>query len=597
MAKFQYLGGGKYKNLDTGEELDSTQINELKATAASKGVTPKVTAPESGYTPPAQEASKTIPEKIFGALSKPTPKVSPIFKAKQDAALGNFPTEGVKLGVNLLPSALNFGTGIVDFLNPVANVKKIGEGVKAMDQVAGSREEALRTGNPTLGDVAKELPSAAWQTLMPEFVQKLFSGDIEGARQKLIEDPVGQLAPLYGGYKLGESALAKVTPKPVPPAGTPPSGTPPSGVVPTVTAAVKPKVTAPITESMKQAAQQASQGRVGQIPSFVEGVADMPNLKNVKTFEQFKQAATDHVAELAKKQDAELAKDTKVYTPDELKITVKTPESGIGVPDFPVKRAAEQLSKFALETHNEALFATVFDKFLKKLSDPEYRTEVQPDGVVQLRIETRPGGVGLTLSEVNELARLYGETFSQKAFSKTTGEPLHGITAEAFENTRKGIKEAFRQHLPDEASKILDERMSNAFTVKELSNKMAEKVNQLEAKIQRKGFGQKAAGLIAGALNIATLGVGKALLRNVLSEVTQAMGGKDVTMNAIELEKALQGNLRIIQNALDDTSPAFLDNFVNALKTANTVVGKPVMNPTVTKMLPIILNPSGKEEK
>lgn len=97
-------------------------------------------------------------------------------------------TSGLKTLGNVPGSALGFAKSTINFLNPINTIntaKQLGQdiyfaqqdGIKAMDVIKG-------------------LPQAAYDTLVPNFFKQLFSGDLEGAKKTITEDPIGQIAPV-----------------------------------------------------------------------------------------------------------------------------------------------------------------------------------------------------------------------------------------------------------------------------------------------------------------------------------------------------------------------------------------------------------------
>lgn len=130
-----------------------------------------------------------------------------------------------KVATNIANSALKFGKGTVDFLNPLhtgETLKKIAGGgnlpglvrdfreANASTAEATRREKALGKKSPLPpkvlmpGGLTSELGSAAYQTVVPPAVQQAVKGEGTKAVQSLAEDPF-QLAPALlaaqGGLK------------------------------------------------------------------------------------------------------------------------------------------------------------------------------------------------------------------------------------------------------------------------------------------------------------------------------------------------------------------------------------------------------------
>ncbi len=153
-----------------------------------------------------------------------------------------------KAAVNTIPSALNFGKEVVSSLNPLNTVSSLSQipgefsglksdlaAQKASEQgladinnklvqqykkmkaegkdtkriensmrIAGIDPSKFQTPNKSSGllmSIAKEVPKAGYQTLVPKAGQQLLSGDISGAGKTLTEDPFGQAAPVVIGVR------------------------------------------------------------------------------------------------------------------------------------------------------------------------------------------------------------------------------------------------------------------------------------------------------------------------------------------------------------------------------------------------------------
>lgn len=102
-----------------------------------------------------------------------------------------------KTMANFIPSALNFGKGLLEAVNPL-NVPK---------NVIGIADQLSNLNPQTLG----QLPSAVYENTIPQAGRSLLSGDIKGAQNSIVNDPVGQIAPfLLGGEGLAKFADAKL---------------------------------------------------------------------------------------------------------------------------------------------------------------------------------------------------------------------------------------------------------------------------------------------------------------------------------------------------------------------------------------------------
>lgn len=182
------------------------------------------------------------------------------------------------------------------------------------------------------------------------------------------------------------------------------------------------------------------------------------------------------------------------------------------------------------------------------------------DGTAAIRdITERAGKVGLTAQEINNLARTYGTEFGQKAFGKT-GEALTSVNAQLYENTRKGLKTLARGFVKGDAAQAADRAMSAVIGTRQLVQKNVEEVAKLLGVIQKRSaleslghYVTKYADMLSG--NFLRGAVGGLLPRGVGNKV----------MNAIDLERALGRNLKVIQEAMKTEDPAALEELLKTL--------------------------------
>lgn len=176
-------------------------------------------------------------------------------------------------------------------------------------------------------------------------------------------------------------------------------------------------------------------------------------------------------------------------------------------------------------------------------------------------LKTKLNTEGLTLKELNDVAREYGTEFGNKAFSKM-GDPLTSVNAQAYENTRKGIKKAVRGLMPDNTVKMLDERMSEMISTNSLVKNMEEKVNALFQKAKKRGVLEQIARKGADLVNAATFNT----VSGFISRMLPSNVGLKV-MNSIDLESALSKNLLKLDKLLKVTNDASLtDGIVDFIK-------------------------------
>jgi hypothetical protein len=111
--------------------------------------------------------------------------------------------EPAKVVANLAPSAFNFVKGAIDLFNPVSTYKKVKQ---AVTEFQGLAKDVGGYGK-AFGALGKELPKAAYETLVPEAGKAIIGGDFETAQRAIVNDPVGQIAPFLLAARGGAGAL------------------------------------------------------------------------------------------------------------------------------------------------------------------------------------------------------------------------------------------------------------------------------------------------------------------------------------------------------------------------------------------------------
>jgi len=267
----------------------------------------------------------------------------------------------------------------------------------------------------------------------------------------------------------------------------------------------------------------------------------------VKTYEDLANLAEDHIGVLASVQDDILGS---------IKKAVSSPKF-----DTVVKQGATTLKQ------------NFVWKALDHLEELYTKTDAMEDLAKIKELKSKFTAKGLTIQEANNIAREYGSNFGKKAFSVKTGDPLTSVNAVQFENVRSGIKDVVRANIKDEAPKMLDEQMSKLYTVKRLAVQMAEKVNNLENKIIKRGLIEKIGRKIGRSIDIMTGGS----LRGFLTSFLPSNIGNKV-LNSVDLEKLLSKNLKLFEklsNASDDSLVNSISSFIKkAGKSAVLETGK-----------------------
>ncbi len=268
----------------------------------------------------------------------------------------------------------------------------------------------------------------------------------------------------------------------------------------------------------EQALGQVLQGKTKDLPKGKRALEAI-DTSDVKTYSDLSKKLNDAIPDYARQVDAELMKDPKIYSFADL-ATVEKTKGGAAVTSNYVKDSLEHLQEL-----------------YTKIEDP-----VRAGNMAELlaKAETQ----GLTRKEVNDIARIYGSEFGDKAFSRVTGDPLTSVNAQAYENVRTGLKDVARRGLSDTA-KELDSTLSNIYNTRRLIDKNVEAANRLRQKIDERGLGEKIGRGVLTALDVATLGTAKGA---VLKLLPRGLGYK--VKNFIDPEDSLARNLKTITDEL-----------------------------------------------
>ncbi len=285
------------------------------------------------------------------------------------------------------------------------------------------------------------------------------------------------------------------------------------------------------------AAGKIVQGKTYQAEPAARTLSQI-NPKDVTTYDVLASKVGDLIKQNLKSVDTEFAKNPTPQSMDSLTQTV-----GEGDTAVKVNYVSEALQQ------------------LKEL----YSSTKDPANEVKINILTKKANTtGLTPTEINQLSRTYGTEFGSKAFSKM-GDPLTSVNAQAYENTRAGLKTTARSFLQDGAAKQLDSSVSDAIDTKQLLDKMNEKVNALSQRIKTRGFIESLSRRLGSAVDLATFGGPRAFIQKWL--FPSNVGLK--TLNSLDLENLLQKNLQKVQQlnmTPDETLPGKFLNYAQEIQ-------------------------------
>lgn len=273
--------------------------------------------------------------------------------------------------------------------------------------------------------------------------------------------------------------------------------------------------------TMEDLVGQIAQGETKDIPVFSRALSEV-DVSDIKTYSDLEIRFNDKVGSLSRQVDARLEADNRILSVDDL--AVKQIVGGQRIQTNFVSKALDHL-----------------DEMYKKTEAP-----VDIERVKQLRAKL--DGQGLSLLEVNNLAREYG---MKKSGFNLSGTPSTSVTKQGYENVRKGLKQTTRDLMPDKTTQILDEKITDLISARELSRDMVEKVNKLNQRVKNRNIVEKLSKGAVDVFNIITLGGPRQILFSLMGLRNQGFK----TLNALDLEEQLPKllkNIEKINNAKTD---------------------------------------------
>jgi len=460
---------------------------------------------------------------------------------------GNIPSSAAKLAAPINPlnteSPANIGANIAgsgSALKDIYSNQSPAEGTKNI--LKGFADTYLKIGETIYGGLDK-----AYNALLDD--PKKAMADVTAHIAKIgIEDPMLIPTLLYGGGELkgGKDTISRLA-SPVTRGADTSAANIASEVsnvasktgqqiVDTTKRATSKiiKTAEPKPPTPTQAVGQVLQGETGDIKSGVRGLSTL-DTENVKTYSDLKGKIDTKITELTGKVDTDLGVDTTKIPLKDLTITNKT-KSGKPVVTTPVNDALTQLKELYTSTSDKVSAANI-DELIQKA-------------------ETE----GLTRLEVNNIARVYGQEFKNKAFSKM-GDPLTSVNAQMYENTRTALKTLAREGIKGAEAKTADKLMSSLYDMKTLVEKNVEAVNKLQQKILERGLLEKVGHAVSKYADVLTGGS----LRGFVGGLLPRGAGYKV-LNALDIENALNKNLKIIQEAIASKSDNEVVKILEGLK-------------------------------
>lgn len=247
-----------------------------------------------------------------------------------------------------------------------------------------------------------------------------------------------------------------------------------------------------------------------------EALSEMP-IEDIKIFKDLTTKTKTRIKELATKQDELMDYYVDKYKPSDVEKITTVERTGEKLTSTPVNDAIAHLEEF---------YAT----------NPAKLAEIKN---LKAKFETE----GLSMKELNEIARTYNVEFGSKGFSKT-GEAKTSVTSVRFEDTRSAIKDIVREKYNDPVLEELDTQMSNLYTLKRLSEKMEESVNGQVNKIQKRTIMEKVGRILTIPVR---LFVGTTNLQRF---ITRILSKENKTLRPLDLQEMLEGNLKTLKETL-----------------------------------------------
>lgn len=456
----------------------------------------------------------------------------------------NLATSPIRAAKNLLFDIPSAYSGLVSDAGSIPAAGKFADEGLA-DTAQQIAKPFVFTGNVLAGTFAKLVKSTtgldisnkdsedALSTLGQHLINNKLADATDAAStiHKIVTENPEQLVPLLMG---ANETLSKVAGKPIDAVSDVAKATKIPQVIDIAgdaakNAALKTKEYFAPTPTINSLVGRVAQGKTGDIPSFGRGIQNM-DTSDIKTYSDLNKAASNQIKELATQQDVELSKNPTVHSLSDFQKTIGNGESAVKV-NY-VEQAIQQLKDYYTKTNDATK--------LSKINE----------------ISSRANESGLSAKDINDLARMHGQDLNGY---NANGELASGLSKQAAENTRQGLKDTSRGLMDTPNAKNIDQQMSDLFTVKNLSSKMMEKVNTLSQRLQKPNILQKIGGAV-GKFGRST-GVGDLVQKLLGLEKTPGA----TTLNPVELEAKLSKNLAKINSALSKGDTEFIKDITAML--------------------------------
>lgn len=271
---------------------------------------------------------------------------------------------------------------------------------------------------------------------------------------------------------------------------------------------IKPNVTP------KEATGNIIQGKTEDIPAAQRILSNLDHT-GIKTYADLQAKLDEQAKSLTKQVDNEFGKDSSGGH------SIKSFEQTIGE------------GKSAVKVNYVKQAIADLKDYYAKTNDAQGLAKIQ-------KLENSAKIKGMTYKDVNDLARLHGKELN--AFN-ANGQAASGLSKQAAENTRSGLKDTARQGLGNDSARALDRQLHETLDTKKLIDKQVESVNKAAQKTPKQGVIPKTIGKVVKGLDVVTGGPLKALGK------TMGMAGSTDALSATELEGNLAKNLKSVKGS------------------------------------------------
>jgi len=202
-----------------------------------------------------------------------------------------------------------------------------------------------------------------------------------------------------------------------------------------------------------------------------------------------------------------------------------------------------------MDVDGDGLRHNFVSEALDQLETHFKKTNFLDDAARISKIREKANREGLTLKEVNNIARTHGKVLSKFNLKDELATDL----GQKAENTRAGVKATARAIFGKGISKEADAVMADLSRLQALIKSREEAVELLRASTLKPGISDTLGNLLEQAVNIATLTTSRSLFNAMASRAARQAGqagqsaGK--TLNALDLENRLAKDLKIITDA------------------------------------------------